>query len=76
MLAVCVATRAGQLGQVNTARARQRLLGPLLSCDVLVLDELGYLPTEASFGPTLYEVIAGRYERRPTIFTNNNSVTE
>jgi hypothetical protein len=29
------------------------VLKPLLSCDVLVLDELGYLPTEPSFGPTL-----------------------
>lgn len=92
MLAVCVATKqvqlgytarfvtaqalAGQLGRVNTARGRQRLLAPLLSCDVLVLDELGYLPTEASFGPALYEVIAGRYERRPTIITSNKSLTE
>ncbi|MDP9350756.1 MAG: IS21-like element helper ATPase IstB [Chloroflexota bacterium] len=92
MLAVCVATKqvqlgytarfitaqalAGQLGRVNTTRGRQRLLGPLLSCDVLVLDELGYLPTEASFGPALYEVIAGRYERRPTIITSNKSLTE
>ena len=43
---------------------------------MLVLDELGYLPTEASFGPALYEVIAGRYERRPTIITSNKSLTE
>ncbi len=92
MLAVCVATKqvqlgytarfvtaqalAGQLGRVNTARGRQRLLGPLLGCDVLVLDELGYLPTEASFGPALYELVAGRYERRPTIITSNKSLTE
>lgn len=92
MLAICVATKqvqlgytarfftaqalAGQLGRINTARGRQRLLAPLLGCDVLVLDELGYLPTEASFGPALYELIAGRYERRPTIITSNKSLTE
>lgn len=92
MLAVCVATKlvqlgytarfitaqsfANQLGRTGTVLGRQRLLKPLLSCDVLVLDELGYLPTEAAFGPALYEVIASRYERRPTIITSNKSLTE
>jgi DNA replication protein DnaC len=55
---------------------RQRILKPLLTCDVLVLDELGYLPTAPSFGPALYEVIAGRYRRRPTIITSNKSLTD
>ncbi len=92
MLAVCVAikhvqlgysarfvtaqTLANQLGRSATAVGRQRLLKPLLTCDVLVLDELGYLPTAAAFGPALYELIAGRYERRPTIITSNKSLTE
>jgi DNA replication protein DnaC len=81
MLAICVATKQVQLGY--TARfvtaqvvGRQRLLKPLLTCDVLVLDELGYLPTEAAFGPALYEIVAGRYNRRPTIITSNKSLTE
>ncbi len=92
MLAICVATKqvqlgytarfvtaqalAGQLGRTTTVVGRQRLLKPLLTCDVLVLDELGYLPTERAFGPALYEVIAGRYTRRPTIITSNKSLTE
>jgi DNA replication protein DnaC len=92
MLAICVATKlvqlgytarfitaqrlAGQLGRVATAAGRQRLLRPLLSCDVLVLDELGYLPTEPAFGPAFYELVAGRYERRPTLITSNKSLTE
>lgn len=92
MLAVCVATKqvqlgasarfitaqrlVAQLGRATTSVGRQRVLRPLLSCDVLVLDELGYLPTEPSFGPALYELIAGRYERRPTILTSNKSLTE
>jgi DNA replication protein DnaC len=67
---------AAQLGQASTAVGRQRVLRPLLKCDVLVLDELGYLPTEPSFGPALYEVIAGRYSQRPTIITSNKSLTE
>jgi DNA replication protein DnaC len=92
MLAICVATKhvqlgasarfvtaqdlANQLGRTTTAVGRQRLLRPLLTCDVLVLDELGYLPTSPAFGPALYELVAGRYERRPTILTSNKSLTE
>lgn len=92
MLAICIATKqvqlgssarfvtaqalATQLGRTTTVVGRQRIIKPLLTCDVLVLDELGYLPTESSFGPALYEVIAGRYERRPTILTSNKSLTE
>jgi DNA replication protein DnaC len=73
MLAVCVATKhiqlgatarfitaqqlANQLGRSSTSLGRQRLLRPLLACDVLVLDELGYLPTLPGFGPALYELV-------------------
>ncbi len=92
MLAICVATKlvqlgytarfvtaqalAAHLGRTGTAVGRQRLLKPRLTCDVLVLDELGYLPTEPAFGPALYELVAGRYTRRPTIITSNKSLTE
>jgi DNA replication protein DnaC len=91
MLAICIATKpvqlgytarfitaqtlASQIGRATTSAGRQRLLKPLLTCDVLVLDELGYLPAAPSFGPALYEVIAGRYEKRPTIITSNKSLS-
>src|SRR5438876_37050 len=81
MLAVAVATKhvqlgysarfitaqslAGQLGRATTPLGRQRVMRPLLTCDVLVVDELGYLPTVPAFGPAFYEIVAGRYERRP-----------
>ncbi|MGH2388129.1 MAG: IS21-like element helper ATPase IstB [Chloroflexota bacterium] len=92
MLAICIATKqvhlgatarfvsaqslAMQLRRTVTAMGRQRLLKPLLSADVLVLDELGYLPTDHAFGPALYEIIAGRYTSRPTIITSNKSLTD
>jgi DNA replication protein DnaC len=92
MLAICIATKqvqlgatarfvtaqalAHQVGRSTTVVGRQRVLKPLLTCDVLVLDELGYLPTTPAFGPALYEIIAGRYERRPTIITSNKSLAE
>lgn len=90
MLAICVATKlvqlgysarfvtaqdlAGQLARAITPLGRQRILRPLLACDVL--DELGYIPTDSGFGPALYEIVAGRYERRPTIITSNKSLTD
>jgi DNA replication protein DnaC len=92
MLAICVATKQVQLGytarfltaqtlasqvsRASTSLGRQRLLKPLLSTDVLVLDELGYLPTVPAFGPALYEIIAGRYRHKPTIITSNKSLTD
>jgi DNA replication protein DnaC len=92
MLAICVATKqvqlgysarfitaqalASQLGRTTTVLGRQRVLKPLLTCDVLVIDELGYLPSVPAFGPALYEIIAGRYEKRPTILTSNKSLTD
>lgn len=92
MLAICIATKqvhlgatarfisaqtlATQVGRAVTAVGRQRVLKPLLTTDVLVLDELGYLPTDTTFGPALYEIIAGRYGRRPTIITSNKSLSE
>src|SRR5919202_3822770 len=92
MLAICIATKhiqlgatarfitaqhlANQLGRSSTSLGRQRLLRPLLACDVLVLDEIGYLPTQPGFGPALYELIAGRCEKRPSLITSNKSLTE
>jgi DNA replication protein DnaC len=92
MLAIAIATKlvqlgytarfitaqslANQIGRAATSIGRQRVMRPLLRCDVLVLDELGYLPTEPAFGPSLYELIAGRYEQRPTLITSNKGLTE
>lgn len=56
--------------------SRQRLLKPLLAADLFVLDELGYLPTDPRLGPVLYELIASRYEHKPTIITTNKSLSE
>jgi len=57
-------------------RERERFLGPYKRCDLLVLDELGYLVAEPATGPILYELVADRYEKRATIITSNKSLTE
>jgi len=54
--------------------AVERVLQPLLRCDVLILDEFGYLPIAPQVGPAIYELVAGRYERRATVVTSNKSL--
>src|SRR6266700_7902793 len=51
-----------------------RLICSLISCDLLILDEFGYLTLDPHVGPVLYEIIAGRYEKGATIITSNKSL--
>ncbi len=53
----------------------ERVLQPLLRCDLLILDEFGSLPLAPQVGPAVYELLAGRYERRATVVTSNKSLT-
>lgn len=73
---VCVQSLAVNLLRCGDVETRQRLIKPLLSTDLLILDELGYIPTDPRLGPALYELIAGRYENKPTILTSNKSLSE
>ncbi len=89
-LAVAVGTKMVQLGYsvrfvvaqhlanaVLSAATREevtRLMAGLISTDLLILDEFGYLTLDPKVGPVLYEVIAGRYEKGATIITSNKSL--
>lgn len=89
-LAIALGTKLVQLGysvrfvvaqQMANAlletTARQevtRLIQPLITCDLLILDEFGYLPLDPQVGPVLYEIIAGRYQKGATIITSNKSL--
>jgi DNA replication protein DnaC len=89
-LAVALGTKMVQLGyHVRFLTAQQfanailaadsragveRVLQPLLRCDLLILDEFGYLPIAPQVGPAIYELVAGRYERRATVVTSNKSL--
>ena len=57
-------------------RERERYLATYKRCDLLILDELGYLMSEPDTGPVLYELIADRYEKKAIIITSNKSLTE
>ncbi|MBE3561125.1 MAG: ATP-binding protein [Ktedonobacteraceae bacterium] len=50
------------------------LIEPLIKCDVLILDECGYLVMAPQVGPVLYELIAGSYQKGATILTSNKSL--
>jgi DNA replication protein DnaC len=51
-----------------------RLIDGFISCDLLILDEFGYLNLDPKVGPVLYEILAGRYEKGATIITSNKSL--
>ncbi len=51
-----------------------KTIDPLISCDLLILDEFGYLALEPQVGPVLYEIIAGRYGKGATVITSNKSL--
>src|SRR6266571_1217211 len=89
-LAVALGTKMVQLGYsvrfvmaqhianaVLTATTRSEithLVEPLVKCDLLILDEFGYLSMEPQVGPVLYEIISGRYQKGATVVTSNKSL--
>ena len=90
-LAIAVGTRMVQLGysvrfltaqqlanQVLAAPNRaavSTILQPLIRCQVLILDEFGYLTVDPQLGPALYELVSGRYTHGATIITSNKSLS-
>jgi DNA replication protein DnaC len=89
-LAIAVGTRMVQLGysvrfltaqqlanQVLAASTRAevtQVLQPLLRCQVLILDEFGYVSIDPHLGPALYELVSGRYGKGATVITSNKSL--
>lgn len=91
-LAIAIGTKMVQLGYrvrfvtaqqvanavllAETRAAQAAVLRPYRQCDVLILDEFGYLPLDPQLGSTWYELIAGRYEQGATIITSNKSLQQ
>ena len=51
--------------------AFERRLRRYTAPDLLILDEIGYLPCDAKAADMLYNVISRRHEQRSTVFTTN-----
>jgi DNA replication protein DnaC len=73
---VTVQNLVNRVMEGETVRDRHRILKPYLNCDLLILDEMGYLPPDPEVGPILYELISSRYEKKAIIITSNKSLTE
>ena len=61
-------------GHLVAAQAAQRLrqeLKKYLAPELLILDELGYLPIDKQGADLLFQVIGGRYERGSILLTTN-----
>jgi DNA replication protein DnaC len=70
------ATLAGALADLlkqESLPALDRRLRRYLQPDLLILDELGYLPCDSRSGDLLYNIISQRHEKRATVITTNLS---
>ena len=73
-LSVCFSSVNAALADLlkqESIPAVERRLKRYTTPDVLLLDELGYLPCDARSGDLLYSIIARRHERVSTVITTN-----
>ena len=60
-----------QLLQAREDRQLQRLLNQFEKQDLLILDELGYVPFSKAGSELLFEVVSRAYERQSLVITTN-----
>ena len=60
-----------QMMEAREERALTRLKGQLAKLDLLILDELGYVPASKLGAELLFDVISAAYERTSIIVTTN-----
>lgn len=65
------ASLVSQLRQAQTAGRLDRELGAIGRNDLIIIDELGYLPIDGQGARLLFQVIADAYEKRSIVYTSN-----
>lgn len=76
VLFVRAADLVRQLLEARDTRELGRLQRRLLTLDVLILDELGFVPFDRIGGELLFNLLTDRYERRATVVTTNLAFAE
>lgn len=76
VLFVRAADLVRQLLEARDVRELGRLQRRLLTLDVLILDELGFVPFDRIGGELLFNLLTDRYERRATVVTTNLAFAE
>ncbi len=66
-----LASMLADIARPESPMLQARRLRQYTRPDVLIVDEIGYLPFDARAGDVFYNVIAGRHEERSTIATTN-----
>mgnify|MGYP001166155971 FL=1 len=62
--------------EARDARQLGRMHKRLLKQDLLIVDELGFVPFDRAGGELLFNVLSERYERRATLVTTNLAFSE
>jgi DNA replication protein DnaC len=57
--------------EARTERALMRMRSALKKLDLLILDELGFVPLPASGAELLFDIVADRYEKSSIVMTTN-----
>ena len=73
---VTAAQLVTELIEARTAHELNRLVSRYTRLEVLIVDELGYLPLSRADADLLFRVLSERHERRPVIVTTNLPFSE